>query len=247
MIDYPSVIRENAVALAESVRAAGLDAPVPTCPDWKTADLAAHITGVHTWVEMMVRTRSQERIDREALPPMFSEHDGVDAVCIGVQERAGALIKTLSEADPDEPVWNWSVNQPKTAAFWPRRMAQETVIHRADADSAAANVPTVVPTDVAVDGIDELLTVFLPARASFLGNVSLGGSLHVHTEDGGGEWLVRCEGAECSVTREHAKGDAAVRGGASELLLFMWNRAPVGTVETFGDQSVIEAWRSFAV
>lgn len=246
MIDYLSVIRDNAVALAESVRAAGLDAPVPTCPDWKTADLAAHITGVHTWCEMTVRTRAQERINREALPPMFSPEDGVDAVCIGVQERAGALVKTLSEVDPDEPVWNWSVNQPKTAAFWPRRMAQETVIHRADADSALG-VPTVVPTEVAVDGIDELLTVFLPARASFLGNVSLGGSLHVHTEGGGGEWLVRCEGAECSVTREHGSADATVRGSASEVLLFMWNRAPVGTVETLGDHSVIEAWRSFTV
>lgn len=246
MIDYLSVIRDNAVALAESVRAAGLDAPVPTCPEWNAGDLAAHITGVHTWVEMMVRERAQERLDRNSLPPPASPEDGLDAVVIAMQERAGALVTTLAAADPDEPVWNWSVNQPKTAAFWPRRMAQETVIHRADADSAVG-ARTVVPTEVAVDGIDELLTVFLPARAAFLGNVSLGGSLHVHTDDGGGEWLVRCEGADCAVTREHAKGDAAVRGLASDVLLFLWNRGPLDSVQTFGEDSVIEAWRSFAV
>lgn len=246
MIDYLSVIRDNAVALAESVRSAGLDAPVPTCPDWTAGDLAEHVMGVHTWVEATVRTRSREYLDRSTMPPPVPVSDGVDAVCIGVQERAGALVSTLSSVDPDDAVWNWSVNQPHVAAFWPRRMAQETVIHRADADSALGT-PTHVPTEVAVDGIDELLTVFLPARAAYAGDVSLGGSLHVHTEDGGGEWLVQCEGKECSVTREHAKGDAALRGPASELLLVLWKRLPLGAVESFGDDAVIQAWRSLSI
>lgn len=246
MIDYLGLIRDQSVALAEAVRHAGLEAPVPTCPDWTAGDLAEHVMGVHSWVEAMVRTRSQEYIDRKTMPPPVPVSEGVDAVCIGVQERAGALVSTLSAADPDEPVWNWSVNKPKTASFWPRRMAQETVIHRADADSLLG-VATVVPADVAVDGIDELLDVFLPARAAFVGNVALGGSLHVHVTDAEGEWLVRCEGKECSVSREHAKADAAVRGPASDVLLWLWNRAPADAVETLGSASVVEAWRSFSV
>lgn len=250
-IDYLACIQENATVLAESIRHAGLDAPVPTCPDWKAADLAAHIIGVHTWVEATVRERATEYLDAKTLPPPPSADDGIDALAIGIQERAGALVKTLSDTPLDAPIWNWSVNKPKNASFWPRRMAQETVIHRVDAE-AAAGVASVVPVDVAVDGIDELLDVFLPARAAYLGNVKLGGALHVRTTDAEAEWLVRCEGKECEVTRGPGTGGAAaagVCGPASDLLLWLWNRlaADAPAVETSGDQSVLDNWRAFAV
>ena len=43
------------------------------------------------------------------------------------------------------------------------------------------------------------------------------------------------------VTREHAKGDAAVRGTAEGLLLYLWDRSREG-LECFGDQTVVDAW-----
>jgi len=44
-----------------------------------------------------------------------------------------------------------------------------------------------------------------------------------------------------NVTNEHGRGDAAVRGTASDLALFMWNRRLPG-LEYFGDEAVVEAW-----
>ena len=47
------------------------------------------------------------------------------------------------------------------------------------------------------------------------------------------------------VTEEHAKGDAAVRGKAVQLLLFLWGRGRDGC-EVFGDESVADAWAALA-
>ena len=66
------------------------------------------------------------------------------------------------------------------------------------------------------------------------------GSLHLHRTDGEGEWLAKNEGGALVVTREHAKGDAAVRGSGSDLLLWIWGRG--GEVEIFGDEAVAAAW-----
>jgi uncharacterized protein (TIGR03083 family) len=239
MIDYLSLLRADAAALAEAVRAAGPDAPVPPCPDWRVADLLQHITNVHRTIETVVRTRSLERVDYRTLPPLVG--DPLDSF----EEAVTRLVDTLAEAPPDEPVWNWSVNQPKVAAFWPRRMAQETAVHRWDAQAAASAV-TPVDTALAVDGIDELLDVFLTARASWLPDTTvLAGSVHFHCTDAEGEWLVRIDDGVVDVVREHGKGDAAVRGTASDLLLYGWNRIGPDApgLEVFGDPAVLESWQ----
>jgi predicted lipid carrier protein YhbT len=70
-----------------------------------------------------------------------------------------------------------------------------------------------------------------------------GSSLHVHCTDVAGEWLVRADGDRLAVTREHAKGDAALRGRAEDLLLTLWGRpVPDGAVDTVGDPAAAEAW-----
>ncbi len=71
--------------------------------------------------------------------------------------------------------------------------------------------------------------------------VPVGGSVHLHCTDVDGEWIVAADddGADV-VTREHAKGDAAVRGPAHDLLMVLWRRRPLDTVEVFGDRAVAE-------
>ncbi len=48
-VQYLDAIRTNATALVDAADAAGLDAPVPTCPEWTVADLLGHIGRVHRW------------------------------------------------------------------------------------------------------------------------------------------------------------------------------------------------------
>ena len=93
----------------------------------------------------------------------------------------------------------------------------------------------------ATDGVDEALAVGMqhstnPDKAFQYPS----GSLHLHRTDGDGEWLVVNDGGSLVVTREHAKGDAAVRGAGADLLLWIWGRG--GDVEIFGDEAVAAAW-----
>ena len=117
-------------------------------------------------------------------------------------------------------------------------MAQEVAVHRVDAERAAGRDHRIEP-ELASDGIDEFLEFFLSDIAK--GAPALDGSVHVHCTDVDGEWLVTtdADGAYV-VTREHAKGDAAVRGPANDLLMVLWRRDPLDTVEVIGDRSVAE-------
>jgi len=45
------------------------------------------------------------------------------------------------------------------------------------------------------------------------------------------------------VTREHAKGDVALRAPASDLLLFLYGRVGPDAGDVFGDGSLLERWQ----
>ena len=100
---------------------------------------------------------------------------------------------------------------------------------------------------LAADGIDEWLHLFLPRRPLPEGQAPW--TLHLHGTDdpapaAGGEWLVRFGRDGAVITQEHAKGDVAVRGPVSDLLLLLWNRLPrpqAAEVSTFGDPAPFDA------
>ena len=143
----------------------------------------------------------------------------------------------LADAGAEEPCWSWT--DQRTVGFWSRRQANELAVHRWDAQFAAG-VPEPIDREIAVDGIQELFDI-LPFRpgGSPTGN---GETMHLHCTDGDGEWLVRLEPDGVTVVNEHAKGDVAARGGASDLLLMMWGRVPVDRLEVFGDASLLVRW-----
>jgi predicted lipid carrier protein YhbT len=67
--------------------------------------------------------------------------------------------------------------------------------------------------------------------------------VHLHCTDTEGEWVVARRDGALTVTPEHAKGDVAARGGASELLLFLWGRTPADALEVFGDADLLARFR----
>ncbi len=159
-------------------------------------------------------------------------------------------------ASDDTEVWTWTgSNQPE---IWvERRMTQETAVHRWDAANAVG-LPYEIPAAVAADGIDEFLMWFAARRVSEHA-VPIGGTVHLHCTDPdvdlveggnqgsavGGEWMVHhLDENGIEFTREHAKGDAAVRGTANDLLLWLWRRE-AGPVEILGDTAVAERFRAF--
>lgn len=233
---YLGQLRSDGAALGAAA-ARDTSAPVPGCPDWDVAALVGHTGVIHRWVAEILRTRAQERPSRRG----FAPPDGGPAVLEWYGAGLDLLVRALEDVGPDEAVWNW--NQPRPlSAFWFRRMAQETAVHRWDAESATGT-PEAVTRDLAVDGITELLDSFLPLLSASGSPPQLGGSLHVHTTDTEGEWTVRPGPERLEVERGHGKGDAALRGAASDVLLGLWGRPVFDRLETFGDSSVVDRWR----
>ena len=232
---YLEQFRRNSDRLADVATAAGVDASVPTCPGWTVADLLQHMIRGDDWARSIVEQGKQGSTER-VLPSEPDPSIAGDDLVQAFRDGARALLESLESVDSTTPVWTFGAHD-RTAAFWQRRRAQETAVHRYDAESAAG-ATTPVETALAADGIDEFLTVFFPRLADNFGSVG-DGTVHLHCTDIDGEWLVTIRDQVVTVTQEHAKGDVAARGTASDLLLFLWGRVPPDTLEVFGDTDLL--------
>jgi uncharacterized protein (TIGR03083 family) len=215
------------------------DAAVRCCPGWTVHQLVGHVGRIHTWAAQVVRSRTDERVDSRLFP------EGPDDPGLRLDwgaERHADLVAALGELDEDEPLWVFLPrNQLGTGRFWLRRQAHELALHRWDAQRAAGEAEPLDP-ELSADGLDELLSLFLPRMAKTTPAVSTTATMHVHCTDRDGEWLVRFGPEGPVVTAEHAKGDLAVRGAAADLYLLLWNRAGRDAVEVFGDASLLDRW-----
>lgn len=233
---YLDHLRRNGAALLEVARSADLAGGVPSCPEWSLRQLMAHTGAVHRRTTALLEQRLQE-------PPAPAEAVSAppaDGMAGWLEEGLSGLCRQLELTGPEAEVWNWARPRQRSS-FWFRRMAHETTVHRWDAQAATGS-PGPVDPDLAADGIGELLEVLLPARWR-PGPHGPEGSLHVHVTGADGEWTVAPGAAGPEVTIGHSRADAAVRGDASEVLLFLWGR-PVPGAQTLGSEAVLEAWRS---
>ncbi len=162
-------------------------------------------------------------------------------------EGAEVMCRKLAALEPTATVWNFS-GTALTSAFWKRRQALETAVHRWDAEAAVGPAEAIDPA-LAVEGIDEIFTVFVPLRRAGAEPLEMGGSLHLHATDADGEWTLTAPDGELIVERGHAKGDVAVRGPASSLYLMLWRRLPPSEPDLtrFGDETVLDRWLAAGV
>ncbi|MFI5045441.1 MAG: maleylpyruvate isomerase family mycothiol-dependent enzyme [Acidimicrobiia bacterium] len=236
---YLDAIARESAALAAAARTAGLDAAVPSCPDWNVADLVEHIGNVQRWATATVSTLPSDRIRFSST----AEHPSPDELLDWLARVSRGLVDELTAADPSAPVWTFGPD--RTVRFWFRRQAQEAAVHRWDAELAAGD-PSPIDAVLAADGVAEWLDLRIAANAAaFAGQ---GETVHLHctdtAEDGGGEWLVTLGETGPTVEPVHAKGDVAARGTASDLDLFVWGRVEPDALEVFGDAELLERFRS---
>ena len=234
---YLGAIERDGQLLA-SAGERGLGAIVIACPGWTVQTVLVHVGRVYRSVTEHVTTRSTEMIPFHKSP----SPDSFDVVS-WYREGLDEMLEALRGIDPAEPVWTFSDD--KTAGFYLRRMAHETAMHRYDAEQATGT-PAPFDGDLAADGIAELYESVLPAGLARRKVTLPSGSLHLHRADGDGEWMLKAVDGAISLTHEHGKGDAAVRGAASDLFVFAWHRGMPDTLQIFGDEAVARAWSALA-
>ncbi|MFF7891723.1 maleylpyruvate isomerase family mycothiol-dependent enzyme [Streptomyces sp. NPDC007907] len=221
--------------LAAAAEEAGTDAKVPTCPEWQVRDLLRHTGAVHRWAAAYVAEQLTER--RPLAEP--TELDGAELLA-WYRDSHRDLVGTLAGASPDVECFTF-LPAPSPLAFWARRQAHETAVHRVDAESARGGAPTGVTPEFATDGIDELLRGF-HARSRSRVRTPEPRVLRIRTEDTGAVWTVRLS-PEPPVTTRDASGEAAceLSAPAEQLYLALWNRAPLPAAT--GDRALATLWR----
>ncbi|HEX2130508.1 MAG TPA: maleylpyruvate isomerase N-terminal domain-containing protein [Actinophytocola sp.] len=243
--EYLGEIERQAGALRAAAVTAGPDAAVPTCPDWTVLAMVRHVAKVHNWVCKSLRAAPEsEGIHPDRAPERWDE------VLAWWDEQLAAMLDGLRAAGPDAPAWVFNPQVASTAAFWARRQAHETAIHRLDAEHAAAGsdradaVPSLVfDPPFAADGIDELLVLMVPRRlARELPEVE--GTVLFHAADAGRAWLVELTpgGVPVIGPADEIDTDASVVGTADAVYRAAWRRP--STAITTGDRALVDALRA---
>ena len=197
------------VAFVRYADRAGPAAPVPTCPGWTVRELVVHLGASHRATAAMLR-------GEQPVPAVVPDGDPLEWLRDGTIELVEALTR-----DPEE--------------FWARRACHQTTLRAVDALAAVFGRPpeaaeTWIEPDLAVDGIDEVLSGFATRPTSRLHH-DVPAVLLVAPDDGADWWLVRI-GPGPAVT-ERGRGprpevpaaDWVLDGSAVELYLALWDRS----------------------
>lgn len=224
----------EAAALARSVR-------VPSCPGWTGADLAKHVADVYLHKASCIRFGHHP----DDWHPEESDEDPFDRLGRALRE----LRTEFAEREAGQTRFGFVPTRPEVG-FWIRRMAQETAVHRYDAELATGSV-TPVAEDLALDGVDEMLTIFVgwevrefasdPEVAELLAEAD-GRSIAIRSGSSG--YLVRATSSGVDVTAVSsevfpADVAATVTGEPSRLLLWLWHRVGDDAVRIDGDVDAI--------
>lgn len=213
------------------VGAGGLERPVPPCPGWDVEDVLVHTASVYRHKLGCIRLRRAPREGEwETEPPA-----GMDVIAWFRSSHA-AILAELAAHEPSDPAYTWWPPD-QTVGFWCRRMAQETVVHRVDVETAFGD-PSPVDPALAEDGIDEVLVIFLagedvPASADGRDGI-------VVVSAGRTAWSVRLKEDGVSVSRGDSDAAGARLAGEPEpLFLYLWGRGPLEPLRVDGDIELV--------
>ncbi|GAA3458993.1 maleylpyruvate isomerase family mycothiol-dependent enzyme [Saccharothrix longispora] len=224
LVDYDrliDVVELEAERLAASVAGQRPERQVPACPGLNLGETARHVGSTYRMVSTWLR---------EGRQPLVWQQDPGRGQPLEEYVRAGvpALVRALRVRDPDDFCETWWPAE-RTAAFWARRLAHESTVHRMDVQSAAGLPIDPVDDDIAEDGVDEVLTLWLGHRLDVLGvRGTRPGSVAVRA--GERTWIA-VAGPEPATARlvppgGDAVADGRVGGTPMQVYRWLWGRIP---------------------
>ncbi|MFD0001012.1 maleylpyruvate isomerase family mycothiol-dependent enzyme [Streptomyces sp. NPDC127178] len=234
--DFVRTLDREGQLLAAAAEEAGSEAEVPTCPDWQVRDLLRHTGMVHRWAAAFVAEGHTSAHPDGGLPDL----DGA-SLLTWFREGHRHLVGTLAGAPADVQCWQF-LPAPSPLAFWARRQAHETTVHRFDAETARGGTPSGIDPDFAADGIDELLLAFHARRRSRVRSAEPRVLRVRATDTDGAVWTVRLsQEPPVAVRGDTAGADCEISGRVAQLYVALWNRLPFPHVT--GDAAVATLWR----
>jgi uncharacterized protein (TIGR03083 family) len=260
--EHLAALEREGRALAAAVEVADLDAAVPTCPGWTVRELTHHVGRTHRWAAGYLGDGRTEPMDSEELERLWGVLPADGELLAWFHEGHEHILGCLRKAPPDLRCWTIFPGS-SPVAFWARRQAHETAIHRVDAQGAlvspaaagetsgraadyTADPAADLAADFAADGIDELLCGFYarprnPVRSDPPRTLQI-----TATDVADAAWHVHIGPEGMRARPGSAAANATLRGGAGELYLVLWNRRDVDGLSLTGDASLLDLWRERA-
>lgn len=224
---------ERAARFVEQAVAADVLArPVPACPGWDVGELLRHLGVVQRvvvgWVEAGRRPRAT---------PSGPDDGDVRAWFAHGWRR---LQETLDAGPASTPAATWCPWD-ATLGFWRRRQAHEHLVHAVDVAQALGLDEPAVPGAVALDGVDEVLRLWLGTQ---LGQAVGGRGDVVRLVAGDRGWTVGLHPSLVEVHDRPVEPEAVVRADPAQLYRWLWGRGSDDVVEIEGDRAVVVELRS---
>jgi uncharacterized protein (TIGR03083 family) len=206
---------------------------VPPCPSWTVQDVVTHVAEVYE--QKIACTLLQANPD--PWPPRWpAERDPLEWFADAHQR----LLTLLAERGPEAPTYTWWPED-QTVGFWARRMAQETVIHRVDVELSCGRSSSVDP-ELAVDGVDEVLAIFLAGDWSDAPSDQCHGQ-RIVVRVGGRAWEVELLRDAVKISAPQGGSDAEVSGEPEPVLLWLWGRGSSSQLSHDGDATLMTLLR----
>ncbi len=230
--------KEN-VAWFERLSDQQLGADVPNCPGWTVDGVLEHLSiGLGFGYPVAMAATPNTPADE-----VFATADWPAGTLTGraallrFSEIFAACISTFEATDPTMPCWTYA--GPGVAAFWFRRAAIETALHRIDVEEALATNDENLAPDRAFDAIAETLEFALPFASSMTDAPD--GALVVESADIG---LHMRAGDDSSAIDLAPAG--RITGDGHAVLCALWGRESSPrrnvSVTTSGDGDVVAQW-----
>src|SRR5579875_1398711 len=217
--DYIAAVRREGELIAVTSETLSLDDPIPTCPGWQVRDLLRHLSSVHRWATEAITRPAHASFG--AIEDRGGPWPADDELIAWFREGHAALVRALETAPPDLDCW-YFLPAPSPLAFWARRQAHETAIHRADIESVRGAISPYDP-EFALDGVDELLFGFV-ARPQGKLRSPVPQRLLLYSVDPPARRLISIGESGATIQRASGTADCTVAGRAPELYPFLWNR-----------------------
>lgn len=242
-------LRDDGAAFRAAAAQAGLGAAIPSCPGWTAGDLVHHLGSLYRHTGSHVGrgvTTPPERTRAD-----FESEPRAGNLLAWWGEQFDALMNRFDALDPDTPAWN-RAPQRKRVAYWMRRMAHETAVHRWDAQTATGSVKP-IEAKLAADGVAEVLDTWLPAGRRLFPPTAerpAVGRLVLHATDVDHAWHVRLRGEGIALLdTETVFGDVeppprvVANGSASDIELALYGRVGFDVLDIVGDERLLRALR----
>ncbi|MEV4626812.1 maleylpyruvate isomerase family mycothiol-dependent enzyme [Micromonospora sp. NPDC049523] len=245
------LIEERAIAFrAAVVSAPSLDSQVPTCPEWTLLDLVEHLgKGQRKWVAAVGAGPAgapPAEFGPEGLDPAPRERE---ALLAWWDESTEQLLTALRQAGPDRGCWTWwgESQSPQTAGAVARHRVQEVAVHTYDAE-ITLGAPQPLPAEVALDGVEEFLATCCATTVAWPHKPA---ALDFHAAEGR-SWRLALSADGAQVTRlPTGTGEgpdtatASALGTASDVVLMLYDRIPLDSLQLHGDRHVFDLLRAW--